>query len=133
MEPTVTVESASILQIILSSGLFGVIALPLSTLMLIGSIIGLLVNKTKAPFYIWILGTLIKFNLLSCALIFAFGITKFGQIVGSRIPMNFEASFIAVLIDMAGGVALILFVTLIAFIIKTIAELKQKNQCQQEH
>ena len=131
MEPTVTVETTnSFITTILSSGLFGVVALIVSTLMLIGGIIGLLANKGKPQFYIWILGTLIKFNLLSCALIFAVGITKFRMCLGSSVPFNIESSFISVIMELMGGVALILLVAFIAFIAKTIAEIKPKYKCQ---
>ncbi len=129
MEPTVTVETTnSFITTILSSGLFGVVALIVSTLMLIGGIIGLLANKGKPQFYIWILGTLIKFNLLSCALVLASGLTKHGLITRHNHAHNL---FIDNLCEMMGGVSLLLFIALIAFIVKTIAEVKQKYQCQQ--
>jgi hypothetical protein len=131
MEPTVTAEPISIfIMMIRASGLMGVIALPLSTLMLFVGIIGLLVNKARTRFYCWILGTLIKFNLLSCALMFSFGITKYGQIAGPRFSGNFEEVFIVTLLDMMGGAALILFVTFLAFIVKTLAEIKPNYKCQ---
>ena len=129
MEPTITVETTNnLMHMILSSGLFGVIALPVSTLMLLGGTIGLLFNKTKAQLHIWTLGTLIKFNLLCCALVLASGLTKYGFITRHNHAHNL---FIDNLCEMMGGVSLLLFIALIAFIVKTIAEVKQKYQCQQ--
>jgi len=132
MEPTVTVEAITLWQLVSYSGLYSIIAFPTSTLLTLCCIVGLIIHKTKRQFYVWILKTIIQFNLLMCALTYAFGVTKFWAMTkpfGGM--MGAKDLFLENICEMTGGVVVLLFICLIAFITKTLAEVKQKYSANQ--
>jgi predicted Na+-dependent transporter len=111
----------------------------LSILMLIvlGCGIGLLINRARAQFYSWILGVVIRINLFICALYFSWGISKFRivcmDVDGNTVfPSNAIYWFLETVWALMGIVHFYIVVSLIAFLIKTFAEIKQKYAANQQ-
>jgi len=130
MEPASTVETTNNLWvIIMNSGIVGIIAIPASILAVLGSIIGLILNKNRTELYLWILQATIKFNLLSGGLILALGITKFGlvMILDGGVPVGMADFFLMAICELMGGVCLLLLISVFAFIAETLIEFRLKT------
>ncbi|WP_168442402.1 hypothetical protein [Pontiella desulfatans] len=128
MEEALTSEPFTVWGLISSAGIFGAIVILISSLLIIVSTIGLISNRSKSKFYQWILGVIVKFNLLSATIIFTAGIIKF--IVISQTAMCFH--YHSYLKELLMGIHILLLTALVAFGIKTLSSIKQKF-CQPEH
>lgn len=100
----------------------GIIIFLISTILLLGSIISSICYKPKVPFCIWVLSVSIKLNLLTVFLIisrnlprvFTAGLSE-SNIRMQRYELLYDSRAIGVLLSM----------TLFAFIVKTVLEIKQ--------
>lgn len=126
MESTVTVETITLWQIIRFSGIFGVIVIPASTLLLCGSVIGLIFNRSKFLFYQWMLGIIIRLNLLAGALILTSGIHKLWMTVSHLSDLRSVEILVIIFEELMGGIYILLLIAFVAFLIKTITEIRQK-------
>jgi hypothetical protein len=129
MEETLISEPFTVWGLISSAGTFGAIVILVSGLLVLVSTIGLISNRSRRALYQWILGTVVKFTLLTSIVIFTAGWVKFFVIMRSGGMCFLWQNYLE---DLLRGIHVLLIIALVAFGIKTLSHIKQKLIASQE-